>query len=408
MSQKLEFIEKATKTGANISALCKEYGISRQSGHKWLKRYRAQGYVGLVEKSRRPTSSPLATAEEIVVSVVELRDKHPSWGAQKLSRVLAKQLGPNTPSPSTIARLLRRLGKMKRKRAHVRVWTVDGRPRVEVKESNDLWTFDYKGWWRAQNREICEPLTVRDAFSRRVLAVTLVPSRHTIHVRRVLEGLFRKHGVPLAMQCDNGSPFVCTRARGGLTHLSAWLVSLGIHLVRSRPASPQDNGGHERMHRDMRDLVLRPARTRKAQQRECDRWMVDFNEVRPHDALGGKTPSEVHRDSPRRLAGPIIPTYPGDWQTRRVNRMGMVRVGGDYVFLSTALIGHIVGLRQETELHWRARFFNVDLGTLEIVPFDHALAQATVMPPVTWVNTDQPIRKRGRQAKVPFQVSAMS
>jgi len=408
MSQKLEFIEKATKPGANISALCKEYGISRQSGHKWLKRYRDQGYVGLVEKSRRPTSSPLATAEEIVVSVVELRDKHPSWGAQKLSRVLAKRLGPNTPSPSTIARLLRRLGKMKRKRAHVRVWTVDGRPRVEVKGSNDLWTFDYKGWWRAQNREICEPLTVRDAFSRRVLAVTLVPSRHTIHVRRVLEGLFRRHGVPLAMQCDNGSPFVCTRARGGLTHLSAWLVSLGIHLVRSRPASPQDNGGHERMHRDMSDLVLRPARTRKTQQRECDRWMVDFNEVRPHDALGGKTPSEVYRDSPRRLAGPIIPTYPGDWQTRRVNRMGMIRVGGDYVFLSTALIGHIVGLRQETELHWRARFFNVDLGTLEIVPFDHALAQATVMPPVTWVNTDQPIRQRGRQAKVPIPVSAMS
>jgi transposase InsO family protein len=408
MSQKLEFIEKATKPGANISALCKEYGISRQSGHKWLKRYRAQGYVGLVEKSRRPTSSPLATAEEIVVSVVELRDKHPSWGAQKLSRVLAKQLGPSTPSPSTIARLLRRLGKMKRKRAHVRVWTVDGRPRVEVKGSNDLWTFDYKGWWRAQNREICEPLTVRDAFSRRVLAVTLVPSRHTIHVRRVLEGLFRKHGVPLAMQCDNGSPFVCTRARGGLTHLSAWLVSLGIHLVRSRPASPQDNGGHERMHRDMVDLELRPARSRKAQQRECDRWTVDFNEVRPHDALGGKTPSEVYRDSPRRLAGPIIPSYPGDWQTRRVNRMGMVRVGGDYVFLSTALIGNIVGLRQETELHWRARFFNVDLGTLEIVPFDHALAQATVMPPVTWVNTDQPIRHRGRQAKVPLQVSAMS
>ena len=149
------------------------------------------GYAGLVEHSRRPASSPLATAEEIVVSVVELRDKHPSWGAQKLARVLARRLVPSTPSPSTIARVLRRLGKMKRKRVPVRVWTVDGRPRVEVKAPNDLWTFDFKGWWRAQNRENCEPLTVRDAFSRKVLAVTLVPSRHTVHVRRVLEGLFR-------------------------------------------------------------------------------------------------------------------------------------------------------------------------------------------------------------------------
>lgn len=408
MSQKLAFIEKATKPGANVSALCAEFGISRQTGHKWLRRYRMQGYAGLVEKSRRPASSPLATAEEVVVSIVELRDKHPSWGAQKLARVLTKRLGPSTPSPSTIARVLRRLGKMRRKRFPVRVWTVEGRPRVEVKAPNDLWTFDYKGWWRALNREICEPLTVRDALSRKVLAVTLVPSRHTVHVRRVLERLFRKHGVPLAMQCDNGSPFVCTRARGGLTHLSAWLVSLGIHLVRSRPASPQDNGGHERMHRDLAELQLRPARTRAAQQRQCDRWVVEFNEVRPHDALGGKTPSEVYRDSPRRFAGPIIPNYPGDWQTRRVNRMGMIRIGGDYVFLSTALVGHIVGLRQETELLWRARYFDVDLGTLEIVPFDHALAQASVMPTVTWVNNEQPDRHRGRQAKVPQRVSAMS
>jgi len=408
MSQKLEFIEKAIRSGANVSALCAEYGISRQTGHKWLRRYRAQGYVGLVEQSRRPATTPLATAEEIVVSIVELRDKHPSWGAQKLARVLGKRLGPSTPSPSTIARVLRRLGKVKKKRFPVRVWTVEGRPRVEVKAPNDLWTFDYKGWWRAQNREICEPLTVRDAFSRKVLAVTLVPSRHTVHVRRVLEGLFRKYGVPLAMQCDNGSPFVCTRARGGLTHLSAWLVSLGIHLVRSRPAMPQDNGGHERMHRDLSELELRPARSRAAQQRECDRWMVDFNEVRPHDALGGRTPAELYRDSPRRSLVPIIPTYPGDWQTRRVNRVGMVRIGGDYVFVSTALVGHIIGLRQESELFWSARYFDVDLGKLEIIPFDHALAGRTVMPTVTWVDAERPDRKHGRQRKVPLQVSAMS
>jgi putative transposase len=221
MSQKLQFVEQATKRGANVSGLCAEFGISRQTGHKWLKRYRADGYAGLVEKSRRPASSPLATAEEIVVSIVELWDKHPSWGAQKIVRVLAKRLGASTPSASTIARVLRRLGKMRRKRFPVRVWTVEGRPRVAVTAPNDLWTFDYKGWWRARNREICEPLTVGDAFSRKVLAVTLVPSRHKVHVRRVLERLFRRHGVPLAMQCDNGSPFVCTRARGGLTHLSA-------------------------------------------------------------------------------------------------------------------------------------------------------------------------------------------
>lgn len=408
MSQKIDFIEKAVLPGANVSALCAEFGISRQTGYKWLRRYRAHGYVALVEQSRRPKSTPLATAEEIVVSIVELRDKHPSYGAQKISRILARRLGPLTPSPSTVARVLRRASRVKKKRFPVRVWTVDGRPHIEVKAPNDLWTFDYKGWWRAQNREICEPLTVRDAFSRKVLAVTLVPSRHTIHVKRVLESLFRKHGLPLTMQCDNGSPFVCTRARGGLTHLSAWLVSLGIRLIRSRPASPQDNGGHERMHRDLSELQLKPARSRSAQQRVCERWMVDFNEVRPHDALGGKTPAEVYRDSPRRFVGPLIPNYPGDWQTRRVNRMGMVRVNGDYIFVSTALIGHIIGLRQETELLWSGRYFDVDLGTFELLPFDHSLAGKNVMPTVTWVKTDQPKGKRGKQAAIPLPVSAMS
>ena len=132
MSQKLEFVDKAIRPGANVSALCVEFGISRQTGHKWLRRYRAQGYAGLVDHSRRPASSPLATAEEVVVSIVELRDKHPSWGAQKLGRVLARRLGPSTPSPSTIARVLRRLGKMKRKRFPVRVWTVEARePNVQ-------------------------------------------------------------------------------------------------------------------------------------------------------------------------------------------------------------------------------------------------------------------------------------
>lgn len=368
MSQKLEFIEKAGTPGANISALCREYGISRQTGHKWLRRYREQGYVGLSDQSRRPTSSPLATGEEIVVQILELRDRHSTWGPDKIARVLDRSLGTLAPSRSTVSRVLQRLGKTRRRRARVRVWSVDERPRVEVKAPNDLWTIDIKGWWRAQNGERCEPLTVRDAFSRKVLAVTLLARTGAQQVKRVLVELFERHGLPTAMQCDNGPPFICVRARGGLTLLSAWMISLGIKLVRSRPGCPQDNGGHERMHRDLSELELRPARTRRAQQRACDRWMVDFNEVRPHDALGGKTPAEVYRDSNRRSLASLVPSYPPEWKTRRVSRNGNVSINDDSVFLSTALIGHIVGLRQEDALRWHASFFDVDLGTLEIIP----------------------------------------
>ena len=374
MSEKLEFVERASVPGANITALCKAQGISRQTGHKWLKRYKKRGYAGLVEQSRRPHASPLGTAEEIVISILRLRAQHTSWGPQKISRVLARTLGDDAPSKSTISRILERLGAIKRRRPVVRLWTVNGRPHVEVKGPNDLWTIDFKGWWRALNGERCEPLTVRDAFSRKVLAVTLVPNTRGIHVRRVLEQLFLSHGMPGAIQCDNGAPFIHMRARGGLTSLTVWLVSLGIRLIRSRPGHPEDNGGHERMHRDLSELQVKPARTRRAQQRGCDRWMIDFNEVRPHDALGHKTPSEVFRNSKRRSLEPRVPSYPSDWLTRRVGRLGSIRVGGDIVFVGSALAGQIVGLKYESGLRWRVHFFGVDLDTIEIASLNDACA----------------------------------
>jgi transposase InsO family protein len=374
MSQKLQFIEKAGAPGANISALCQEYGVSRQTGYKWLRRFRADGYPGLVEQSRRPDSSPLTTGEELVVRLLELRERHSTWGADKISRVLRREIGDEAPSKSTVARILGRLGRLKRRRPRVRVWSVDGKPRVEVHGPNDLWTVDFKGWWKARNGDRCEPLTVRDAFSRKVLAATLVESTRGDVAREEFERLFRKHGLPRAIQSDNGTPFACTRGRGGLSRLSVWLLSLGIRVIRSRPGCPQDNGGHERMHRDMAELQISPADSRSAQQRKCDRWMVDFNEVRPHDALGGKTPAEVYRDSERRSLVPLEPSYPTEWTTRRVSKSGTISIDDDVVFVSIGLAGQTIGLKKEGLLRWRARFFELDLGILEIVPFVEDLA----------------------------------
>jgi putative transposase len=393
MSEKLNFIDRATVAGANVAALCREYGISRQTGHKWIRRYRNDGYAGLVEQSRRPVSSPLATGEEIVASILELKQRHPSYGPQKISLILARKLGTSAPSRSTVARVLLRLGKVKRRRASYCIWPVEGRPRVEVNAPNDLWTIDFKGWWRALNGEKCEPLTVRDAFSRKVLAVVLVAKVEAVQVRRVLERLFRKHGLPAAMHSDNGSPFSSARARGGLTVLSAWLVSLGIKLVRSRPGKPQDNGGHERMHRDLSELQIVPARSRSAQQRQCDRWVVDFNEIRPHDALEGKTPSEIYRDSPRKFGPSKIPQYPPDWVTRRASHVGTVRVNGDTVFIASALSTYVVGLKQETELHWRARFFDIDLGIVEILPLHDAFRTDSVVRSVNLIYAKTSLRR---------------
>jgi len=161
---------------------------------------------------------------------------------------------------------------------------VERAPTVLAQAPNDVWTVDFKGWWRTLNGERCEPLTVRDAFSRYVLA-TVACSTKLRDVRPIFERLFARHGVPKAIQCDNGVPFVSVRSRAGLSTLSAWWVSLGIRLVRSRPGCPQDNGGHERMHADVRaDVQRHPAATREQQQRQLDRWRQEFNHVRPRCA----------------------------------------------------------------------------------------------------------------------------
>src|SRR5215471_3318944 len=183
MSSKIAFIEQAKRPGANIAALCREHGISRQTGYKWLRRFRQGGFEGLQELSRRPSSSPSMTSEKVVAAVLALRARHTTWGPDKLARVLRRDLHDDAPSRATVARILKTAGKVRTRRPRVRVWHVEERPHVEVQAPNDLWTMDFKGWWKAKNGERCEPLTVRDAMSRMMLAVVLVASSNAATVR---------------------------------------------------------------------------------------------------------------------------------------------------------------------------------------------------------------------------------
>jgi transposase InsO family protein len=381
MSLKLEFVQKATVKGANISALCREYGITRQTGHKWLKRYATQGYDGLEDRSRRPKATPLGTAEDIVASILEAREAHPRWGPHKLSLLLRRRWGPSTPSERTIARVLTRFDMIRQRRPRrVSTHVVSEAPLVDVSAPNDLWTVDFKGWWRARNGERCEPLTVRDAFSRFVLAIDVLPSTAGSAVRVVFERLFRRNGLPKAIQCDNGTPFVSMSSRGGLTGLSAWWVSFGIELVRSRLGCPQDNGGHERMHADMAaEIEALPSASRSLQQRACDKWRQQFNHVRPHDSLGGKTPGEVYGRSDRTARARSM-LFPSGWLARRVCRNGSITMhSGDY-FVSAALAGHRVGLEPIDALHMRVWFYEMDLGSIEILANDLPITQVRRFP----------------------------
>ncbi|HOH03749.1 MAG TPA: helix-turn-helix domain-containing protein, partial [Polyangiaceae bacterium] len=244
MNLKIELVERASR-GEPLAALCREFGISRTTRHKWVKRFRDLGYEGLEDRSKRPKNTPLATAEDVVIAVLELREAHPRWGPKKLQVVLQRRLGNDTPSERTIARILDRAGRVRERQRRRSISVVDRIPRVEAKEPNDVWTVDFKGWWRARNTQRCEPLTVRDAWSRFVLASVIVENTKTDTVKQVFIRLFKKHGVPKTIQVDNGSPFVCVRARAGLSTLSAWWISLGTCACQA-PSDQQSPDGRKR------------------------------------------------------------------------------------------------------------------------------------------------------------------
>ncbi len=366
MKLKEEFVLKALEPGRCMTTLCLEYGVSRQTGYKWVKRFKAQGLAGLEERSRRPHGSPVATSGEMVLQVLELRRKY-GWGPKKLLDLLSKRLkAKEVPSLRTIARILDRTGEAKKRRQErPSLMAAEGAPRPQVKGANDLWTVDFKGWWRAKNGARCEPLTVRDAYSRFVLCTAVLATPKVEPVREVFERLFEQYGVPKAILSDNGNPFACTRALAGLTELSAWWVSLGIEVLHSRRGCPQDNGAHERMHADMLPLEAQSAASREAQQVACDQWRHEFNHIRPHEALQMKVPADVYQLESRRsrqAARMVTTSYPEGAIFRRVVRTGYFSWQGRTIFVSRALRGHTVAVICGQDGQGKVMFYRLVLG----------------------------------------------
>ena len=377
MSIREELILKVLAKEDSVVDLAEEYGVARKTIYKWLKRYEKRGLTGLVDESRRPNSSPMKTSAELALEIVQLKKEHIRWGPKKICTVLAKR-HPEEDMPSivTIQRVLRGVGLMKRSRRRASGGHAPA-PTFQVPTSaNDLWTVDFKGWWRTKDGAKCEPLTVRDAFSRFVLSVRLMTRTRTEDVRPVFEELFARYGLPKSIQSDNGPPFATMQGLGGLTRLSAWWVSIGIHVVRSRPGRPTDNGGHERMHSDMRfDLEDASADTLGLQQRACDDWVTTFNHVRPHEGIGQQMPGELYRASERRPGRVVIGGYPDGCRLVDVSQSGGINCDGWKVYLSHALSGYAVGL-QGFERGYRVWFFHVLLGTF--VPGTHETLQPAV------------------------------
>jgi putative transposase len=339
MEQRIEFGLKAMQS-LNFRALCQEYGISAKTGYKWKERFLREGLRGMEEQSRRPASHAHQLPEEEVCEIVRLKLAHGSWGPRKIRELYRRRHG-EVASESSFKRVLERAGltqKRRRRRAPEagRLWA--GRVGTSA---NEMWTVDFKGWWRSRGKR-CEPLTVRDEHSRYVLELRELKNARTETVRQSFERLFQCKGLPQAIRSDNGVPFASAHGLLGLSRLSAWWVVLGIDLERGRPAHPQDNGAHERMHLDIsRELEA----LGECDQETLDLWRRSFNYERPHESLGMKCPAELYRASERKYEGtPQDLDYP-QMCSRRVSNVGAIKVDGQSFFLSTALRDWSVGLK---------------------------------------------------------------
>jgi putative transposase len=369
MDERLAFVMEVLRREQTITALCRSYGVSRKTGYQVLGQYRAAGEPGLAPRSRAPHHSPQALTAAVQTALIALRTAHPSWGPRKLrARLQRAHPTERWPAASSIGALLQRTGRTQARPARRRRGPLarPPRPLTESGAPNDVWTIDFKGWFRTQDGERCDPLTLVDDRSRYLLHCVALRGATAAHVQPWLERAFREYGLPAVLRSDNGTPFAMARGLVQLSRLAVWWLKLGIRPEQIAPARPDQNARHERLHRTLKqETASPPQRTRCAQQRAFDRFRTVYNHERPHEALAQQPPASVYTPSPRPYPTRVAsPEYGPAVVVRRVRGDGDIKWRGAHVFLSQALAGEPVGLEAVADGCWRVTFGPVALGCL--------------------------------------------
>lgn len=369
MDSRVEFVTRALQEAIPFKELCQEFGISRKTGYKWRDRFLELGRAGLEDLSRRPENSPRELPEDVLCELIRIKEDHRGWGPRKVREIYARQHPHrDVPSESSVKRILEKAGLVAKRRR--RPQSDGGRieNRLVPEKPNDLWTVDFKGWWYTGRRERCEPLTVRDEYSRFILCANPLEDAKGVTVRREFEHLFGTYGLPGTIRSDNGTPFASSRSPLGLTKLSAWWIANGISLDRIEPARPDQNGGHERMHRDIAMEIERcPQADLKRQRAELEAWRQTFNFERPHEAIGMRVPADLYHKSERAWTNERHELdYPAGFLKRKVSRNGVVGIESTYISITTALAGWHVGLKPSPDQNYLVWFAALCIGSIDM------------------------------------------
>ena len=367
MKAKARFCMAYEAGEVSMSELCRRFWVSRKAGYAALARWRLEGPVGLAERSHAPRRCPHALSKKVRGAIVGLRRRQPTWGPKKVKRWLERKR-PDVvwPAASTIGDLLSRVGlsARRKRRRHVPPRTA---PLAHCQEPNDVWSVDFKGWFRTSDGRRCDPLTIQDQASRYLIRVVAVDGLGSEHVWPIFDAAFREFGLPKAVRSDNGPPFASTGA-GGLSALSVRLVKAGVIPERIAPASPQQNGRLERLHLTLKqDTASPPAASQDAQARRFRRFCRVYNEERPHEALGMAVPASLYVPSARAWSGRLRPPeYASGVAVRRVRANGEIKWRGELVWISSVLVGEPVGIEEGEDGLWRVTFGPVLLGSIGV------------------------------------------
>ena len=336
MKLRQEFVELALHQSVPFADLCRRFGVSRQTGYKWLNRYKKDGVAGLADQSRRPLHSPSITPPALEQHVLGVRARNPAWGARKIARFLRDQTPVPPPATSTITGILHRHDRITpRASADATAWQ-----RFEREQPNELWQMDFKGHFATVGEGRCHPLTVLDDHSRFNVVLQACAFETTATVQAHLERAFATYGLPRQINTDNGAPWGASRQLGQLTELAIWLIRLGIRVSYSRPYHPQTNGKNERFHRSLKAEVLagRTFMTHREAQTEFERWRELYNNRRPHEGIGMSTPVKRYRPSTRVWPSTISePQYGPDDEIVKVDWHGHFTFRGRELKVSRSL-----------------------------------------------------------------------
>ena len=341
-NQRREFAQ-AAECCNNFSALCREFGITRRTGLKWVNRY--MECQPMTDRSRRPRTSPSRTPEEVELLILAVRADNPGWGARTIREVLLAEGYQNIPCAKTVNNILNRYGCISPEESMKRKPFV----RFEKERCNQMWQADFKGEFRMKDGRYCYPLDIIDDHSRFAIRVTPLSSTANV-VIPVFQGAFREFGLPDAILSDNGAQFAGFKK--GYTQFERWLMDLDILPIHGRIKHPQTQGKIERFHRSMKQELLNHTAIADLEdaREKLGRWREKYNNLRPHEALGMKRPGEVYEPSQRQYHEEIPKyEYGGQYHVIKVNSWGYVRFGKFQVYLSETMIDQYIEFRPSSD-----------------------------------------------------------